>query len=279
MAQQRTDILLPPGRLVQGSIYKPRTTDAEGKPLVVKVGPDAGKPRVDFYLAVAIPKTPGQTHWNQTEWGAKIFAAGAAAFPQQHLSRDFAWKIEDGDSTEVNKKGRRPSDNEGWRGNWVVKASGGYAPKTYQRNAGGQIEQVDTPDFIKPGYYVQLSGNVSGNGSVTQPGIYVNHGMVLFLGYGPEIYSGPDANAVFGAAPAALPPGASAVPAGVTAMPVAAPTPPVIVPPAPGFLAPPLPPAAPVRRLTAKAAGATYEQLIGAGWTDALLVSNGLMEA
>ena len=31
--------------------------------------------------------------------------------------------------------------------------------------------------------------------------------------------------------------------------------------------------------MTAKAAGATYEAMIGAGWTDALLVQHGMMTA
>lgn len=47
------------------------------------------------------------------------------------------------------------------------------------------------------------------------------------------------------------------------------------IPPAPNA-APPVP-TAPVRVMTAAAQGATYEQLITAGWTDALLVQHGMM--
>jgi hypothetical protein len=39
------------------------------------------------------------------------------------------------------------------------------------------------------------------------------------------------------------------------------------------------PPAAPARQMTAKAGGATYEQLIANNWTDQLLVQHGLMVA
>lgn len=70
--------------------------------------------------------------------------------------------------------------------------------------------------------------------------------------------------------PPTQPPVAQA-PAPVSAPPVAAPpTPPT--PPVP-VAAPP----APVRKLTEKAAGATYEQLIAKGWTDKMLIEHGLM--
>jgi hypothetical protein len=39
------------------------------------------------------------------------------------------------------------------------------------------------------------------------------------------------------------------------------------------------PPAAPIRQMTAKAAGATYEAMIAAGWTEALLVQHGYLAA
>ena len=45
----------PVGRLVAGSLYKGQDKDAEGRPLVVKNGPQAGQPRLDFYFAIAIP--------------------------------------------------------------------------------------------------------------------------------------------------------------------------------------------------------------------------------
>lgn len=243
MANQRQDILFPVGRMVAGSCYKPRDKDAEGKPLVVKNGPDAGKPRVDFFIAVAIPKTPGHTHWSQTPWGQTILAAGAAAFPQQYQSPKFAWKIEDGDSQVPNTRGRKPCDNEGWPGHWVVKLSGGYAPKVCTADGSQPILEEDA---VKAGYYVQVFGNVSGNGSVQQPGVYLNHSAVALAGYGPEIRQGLDTTSVgFGGA---LPPGASATPIGAMVPPAAvAPAVgapalqmPGIVPPAAAVTPPPL---------------------------------------
>ena len=49
-------------------------------------------------------------------------------------------------------------------------------------------------------------------------------------------------------------------------------------PAGPEALVPVAPPAAPVRRMTAKAGGHSYETLISGGWTDATLVQHGLME-
>lgn len=260
MAQQRIDILFPEGRLVMGSAYKPRDKDAEGKPLLIKNGPDAGKPRVDYFVGVAIPKIPGHAHWANTDWGQKILQAGAAAFPQLYQSPKFAWKIEDGDSQVPNGKGRKPCDNEGWKGCWVVKFSGGYAPKIFQQPTPGTFVEVTTPDALKAGYWVQVSGNVSGNGSAQQPGVYLNHSALLFTRADTEISQGLDAATAFagaavsqgslgGAAPAfaapvlpgtvgvgmpGLPaPGAAVLPA------MAAPVAQVAVAPQPAFLAVP----------------------------------------
>lgn len=283
----RTDFLLPVGRIVQGSLYNGNTTNDKGEPLLVKTGANKGQPRTEFYFAVAVPKTPGHTHWAQTEWGAKIYGAGAAASPALYQSRAFSWKIEDGDSTEPNKRGKRPCDQQGFPGNWIVKMSGGYAPRVFQRDAAGNYQQM-TDAIVKLGHYVQASGDASGNNSAESPGVYLNHQMVLFVGYGPEIVVGPDAASVFGAGPAGLPAGVSAVPLGVAAMPVAAPAmpampampavAPVVVTPNPAFLAPTVPPALPVPVVptapagpvpTAKliASGFTAEKMMSSGWT------------
>ena len=54
--QNLTQILTPVGRLVQGDCFEPQTTDAEGKPLLIKNGPNAGQPRVEYFMAIAVPK-------------------------------------------------------------------------------------------------------------------------------------------------------------------------------------------------------------------------------
>lgn len=172
---------------------------------------------------------------------------------------------------------------------------------------------------------MEANFTVESNNSTQTAGLYLNHSMVCFRGYGAEITFGPDvASAGFGKAP--LPAGASAVPLGGTPMPplpngaaaapvpmsapvagatppppmayappVAAPVPvvpnvgfvqvpppagPVVMPPPPSIPAVAVPPPAPpVRQMTAAAGGATYESMIAAGWTDALLVQHGMMLA
>ena len=327
MANAAVNITSPVGRLVAGSLYDAQDKDAEGKPLVIKNGPNAGQQRVDFFFAVAIPKESGHTHWAQTDWGAKIWAQGHAEFPQAAQSPDFSWKIVDGDSQVANKNGKRPCDREGYRGCWVIHLSSGFAPKIYNRDG---TAPINDPGAVKLGYYIQANFNVAGNGSRSNPGVYLNHSMVALSAYGEEIFVGPDVSqAGFGAA--ALPAGAMATPPGGFApaapvaplaapapvaplaapapvAPLAAPAPvavapnpvavapnPVAVAPNPGFLnvpgvtpapsavpvpaAPPVAtaPTPPARLLTTLAQGATYEQLIGAGWTDATLIQNGLM--
>lgn len=281
-----TNVTLPVGRAIRGSVHKGYDKDGTGKPLVVKHGPNAGKPRVEFFFTVAVPKTPGHTHWNQTEWGQQIWAVGQQAFPRVYETPGFAWKILDGDSNVPNKEGHRPCDMEGAPGNWLVRLSGGYAPRVYQRDANGKVQQVPSDvEVVKLGHFIQAHITVESNKSVQTPGLYLNHSMVLHVGYGPEITVGPDANAVFGNAPTALPPGASTTPqlsapplAPVAAAATAAP---VAVAPNPAILAPVLPPAAPppvaAKRMTEKAGGAPYESFIQQGWNDALLVQHGYM--
>lgn len=266
---QRINITSPVGRVVMGSLYNPSTTDAEGKPLVVKTGPNAGQPRVNYFFALAIPKG-AEPHWAHTPWGQQIWGVGNQAFPNAAQSPAFAWKIEDGDSQIPNKKGRKPCDNEGWKGHWILKFSGGFAPKVYQQEGAGYV-QVMQKDFCKPGYFVEVAFSVEGNGSQSQPGVYLNHSMVCFRAYGQEIQFGPDvASAGFGASPlpagASMTPPAGAIPmpqpAAAGVMPGAVPTMPLPpgmpqgLPQVPGVAPLPLPPAGSVPMPSAPVPGA-----------------------
>ena len=215
----RINVTTPVGRIVMGDLYKGSTTDAEGKPLVVKTGPNAGQPRANYFFALPIPKT-GEPHWAHTAWGKQIWEVGCRAFPNAAQSPAFAWKIEDGDSQIPNKRGRKPCENEGWPGHWVLKFSGGFAPKIYEQQNGGYVLLTE-PGRVKPGYFAEVALSVEGNGSQSQPGVYLNHSMVCFRAYGQEIVFGPDVNAAgFGQSP--LPAGASMTPpAGAIPMPQA----------------------------------------------------------
>lgn len=310
---QSVEILTPVGRLVMGSLYKPQTTDIDGKPLLVKNGPSAGQPTQRYFFALGIPKDGSGKHWAETPWGAKIWQTGHGSFPQgQAQSPTFAWKIVDGDSQVPNGKGIKPASREGYPGHWVLSFSSGFAPKLYRLDQANQPTPWVDVDAINLGDYVEVLGNVAGNDNLLKSGVFLNHSMVCFRGYGQRIIVGPDPTQVgFGAA--AAPAGVSAVPVGATLAPGAvagtplppgtamAPPPPaaaaaVVVQPSTTYMAPPgavaapisgaipLPPGAaaavatpPGRQMTPKANGATYEQLIAAGWSDDTLRSEGLM--
>lgn len=239
----KINLTTPVGRIVQGSLYDPSTTDQQGDPLVVKTGPNKGQPRVDYWFKLAIPKNPGETHWANTAWGQQIWTLGHQAFPQVAGHPSFSWKIEDGDDAtpNIDRKGKRNCDNEGWAGHWIIKFSGGFAPKCFRQEGAGFV-QIMEKDFIKPGYFVEVAMTVDSNNNPTKPGVYVNHGMVCFRAYGPEIVFGPDvASAGFGQTP--LPAGASM-------------TPPPSTVPLPGVTPAPL---APVNAVSPPPAGVPYQ--------------------
>lgn len=275
------EILLPVGRMIGGSLYTPQPkTDNFGKPKV-----DAqGKPMTGFNFGVAIAKTPGHTHWSQSEWGAKIRGVGVAAFPAMADNPSFAWKIIDGDSQIPNKKGRKPAGQEGYPGNWVLWFSQTWAPKLCTADGSAELTQ---PEAVMPGDWVQVYSSVKGNAPSPTPGVYLNPLAVALVGYhqsGRITVSTVDTKSVgFGAAVA---PGVVlAAPVGAMVPPPApaAPAAPAVVTPNTAFLAgpppvaPPAPPAPPARQMTPAAGDTPYEAYIASGWTDALLVQNGLM--
>lgn len=207
-----TDLLLPPGRLVAGSLVKPNTTDWQGNPLTTKTGPNAGQPRIEYFFAVAIAKG-AETHWSQSEWGQVIYGVAAQAWPGGEAQRpDFSWKITDGDSQVPNKRNVAPCTKVGYPGHWVIGFSSGFAPNMYTADGTQQLMAVaGQPDPINCGDYVQVFCKIASNMNQGNPGIYINHSMVALAGFGERITSGPDAAAVgFGGAP--LPVGASATP-------------------------------------------------------------------
>jgi len=291
----KVNITSPVGRIVQGSLYEPSRTDQQGNPLVTKTGANAGQPRVDYWFKLAIPKGTEQ-HWAQTPWGQQIWNVGNQAFPNYAQTPRFSWKIEDGDDATPNpeRKGRKNCDTEGFKGHWIIRFSGGFAPKVYQQEGAGYV-QVMQKDFCKPGYFVEVAMTVDSNGNDSKPGVYLNHSMVCFRAYGQEIQFGPDVSSA-GFGQSALPAGASmtppagaipmpqalapvgytpppvpGMPAGAPALPGAPVVAPVVAPGMPGVpipvtpnpsfvqVPPPATSVAPVRQMTAAANGATYE--------------------
>lgn len=303
MSEVKTEFLTPVGRLVAGDCFRGNDKDAEGNPLVYKTGANAGQPREEFYIGLAIPKTdPGVG-----ELYNKIMTVAKQSFPSLFdaagncISPKFAFKFTDGDSQVPNGKGIKPCDREGYPGHWVFSFSGGFASKCY--STGGASVLTD-PDSIKKGYFIRIYGHIRGNGSMQQPGIFLNHSMVELVAFGDVISSGPDGSAVFGGAPVgALPPGASTTPLaptttiaqGIPGVQQAAVIPGVIpgvqqaavipgavgaqgipgVQPAPDFLngpaavqAPVTPPPPAVEQFSVQGNVYTREQLLGFGWSN-----------
>jgi hypothetical protein len=260
----------PAGRMVMGDLYRPQTKDMDGKPLVIKQGPNAGQATQKYFFALAIAKGQ-ETHWSQTGWGAVIWKAGHDLFGAASDTPTFAWKVVDGDSQIPNKKGVKPCSREGYPGHWVLSFTSQYVPKIYIQATPGNWEAYPVEGAVKNGYFLQVNGNIDGNYSKTNPGIFLYHAMVGYIAKGVEIFSGPDvADVGFGTGP--LP--AGAIPIGDNEVFV-----PQTPPPNPAILMPPIPTPAPQRVMTPAAKGFTYEQMLAAGWTDAQLIQNGMMLA
>lgn len=279
-----TNFTSPVGRMVQGDIFKPRTTDQQGNPLTIKSGPNAGQPRTDYFVALAIPK-------DSPEWPAfkaAVDAEAKAAWPQgQYASPKFSNKIIDGDGVDDN--GKPNSAKPGFAGHWVVRFSTGFAPAVWARSKvlpehmrGPDPEgfiQVTDPAVVKRGYFIRVAGNVASNQNAQSPGLYMNYNMVEFVGYGDEIHTGPTASEAFGA-PATAPVGGPVPTAAAPTASAPAPTQiashgdaPASAPePYTGYAEAPAP-AAP--QMTPKANGVTYEAFIAKGWTDEQLRAQG----
>jgi hypothetical protein len=299
MAREYVDLLLPVGRMVFGQVDKPRKIlDAKtNQPVLNK----DGTPREEYAVGHAIAKG-GETHWNQTQWGAQIWAMGQKQWPNgQFNAPTFAWKITDGDSQVPNKKGNKPCDREGYPGHWVLALSNMTAPQLTDRL--GKTALTDRTAIV-PGRYVQPFISMSSNESTDSPGLYLNLRVVALSGWGEDIVSAAyvDPSTIgFGGA---LPAGASELPQGQPTgappasqaqyvasapPPAAAPAPTAVTPnhqfanpgaapaPAAPAPAPSAPPPQPQKRMTAKAV-TTYDEYIKAGWSDEVMIREGVLE-
>lgn len=200
------EFMTPVGRLIQGHPMDIKTVidDKTNLPKINK----RGEEQQEVYVGIAIVKGNEQ-HWNQTEWGALIWAAGQAGWPQgEWQAATFAWKIIDGDSTIPNKKGKRPCDQEGMPGHWVINAKNGWVPDCFANGNYGQ--QVMRKETFKCGDYVRLVITSEGNAPSQSPGVYVNLAGCELVRAGQPIVSATsiDAQATFGSAAAVMPAGA-----------------------------------------------------------------------
>ncbi|MGL4755293.1 MAG: ssDNA-binding protein [Aeromonadaceae bacterium] len=263
--------LSPVGRLVAGSFFDVQKKDHKGR--------DLTEDKYHWFVALAYPKTPGVTHFSQesADMFKAVWQAGATDFPAGDYNKpDFHWKIEDGDGEN--------RDKVGYAGHWIVKfkRSCKIDPVKICDSA---YKPVINPDVAKRGYYYVVDGSVSGNGQVGDDtaGMFINMNMVMLVGVGDEIVSGPSAREVFGGANFQLPPGARPAGAPMQQAPAAAPSPvPQQAAPAPVATHAPTPAPAPapaVERWTPVSqqaiASPDHKAWLAQGWTEDTLVSNG----
>ena len=279
------EITTPVGRVVGGHpmVSRANKDDVTGLPKMQK---DGITPSTSVYVGLAIPKG-AETHWNQTEWGAQIYAEALAAWPAgEYQQPTFSWKVTDGDSQIPNKKMKKPCDREGYPGHWIIQASTGLgAVKCYNVGKYNPLtDLIQQKEMIKPGDYARLVLNVKSNESTQTAGMYINPEIFELYQAGQAIIleSEPDAAGTLGASVAQLPVGALIDTNMPTAAPVAgvapiaapvvsvAPIAPVVAPgtvaPAPDFLAPPIPGAV-VTQKNYNGQIVTVETLTASGWT------------
>lgn len=254
------------GRIVAGHPMKDQNRFDDNGVKIIK----DGKELTQRYIGLAIPKN-GQTDWKNTEWGRVFYLEGTNAVngykngEDQHPS--FSWKITDGDSTIPNKRGKKPCEQQGYAGCWIVHISTELPYGCYHVGKYDPIQAIQNPDEITCGdnarVLVDVKPNRRKDGSAAKtPGIYVNPRLLELSSKGEPIVteaSGPSASAVFGGgAPAPTPAPAAAAPA----------TP----PPATDLLVTP-PPVAPVEeKYNVNGTVYTRSQLLNMpGWTEAHL--------
>lgn len=246
MAKQ--EVLFPPGRFVWGDLYTPQDKDAEGKPMVIKSGPNAGQPTSKYNFGVAIPKG-GEQHWAQTQWGQILWIAGHAGLATAgQLGDQFAWKVKDGDDARPGrirngKPTPAPKDRKGYPGHWVVSLSTQFPCQLFTVLGVQKPVPFEQAGAINPGDYIQVYGTADYNGAANNPGLFISPSVAVLCGYGERITTGVDVSQIaFGGQMA----GTSAVPLGGAAVPGATPTNPAApaVPGAP-MAAAPAPVAAP----------------------------------
>jgi len=203
MGQVKTGV----GRIIWGHPSRGQQRKDDNDQVVMK----DGQPVIQWVFGVAFPKAEFQAMvWPEMHGEAvKLYPGGN--FPQ-----DFAWKYKDGD-TALDKNGKPLREKEGYAGCYVWTISTeAFAPPVFKWD-GRQYVQLDEKG-IKTGDYVLIALNIVGHGAngKKKAGLYMNPLAIEHVGYGAEIFNGPDAMQLFGGQQYQLPQGASATPVAPT---------------------------------------------------------------
>ncbi|ATS92104.1 hypothetical protein HMSP1_59 [Sinorhizobium phage HMSP1-Susan] len=229
MADKETlQLVLPPGRMISGSVQEMKKVDHKGNALT--------EDKWHWYIGLAVEKARVGNVLNDI-FGLACRGYQSNPFVMSLINlgltpplgqQGFHWKIKDGDATDPATG--QPMYEHG-RGCWIFHLSNRFPIKTCD----AQNRDID-PKLIERGYYVDAGISVSINGSTdATAGVYLNLQAVRLLGRGEIIQGGASADQIFGGAfSGALPAGASMAP--VT--PAGAGMPPMPGQPAPGMPAP-----------------------------------------
>ncbi len=312
----QTPINFPPGRMVYGSVNnaQPKKNN-DGTPKLDKNGQPMLSFNFGVAFAKGAERHWAETPWGALIWatGHADWPNGEAQrtdFAWKVIDGDSQVP----GKPHMGKPGRKPCDKEGFKGHWVVSFSSVQAPRAFTMvEPSGQILgrarelQPHEVAMVAPGHYIEVQGSTVGN-KAQSPGLYMNPSGICLRGFGTPIVSGPEVDAgAFGqgAAPVGM---STTLPQGMAPQPPAAAPAASYIPPAPGAVAPvvpasvpapnlvpnpavlsvpgvpaapvaapPVPPAPPAARvMSAKAGGATYEQFVALGWTDAMMAAEGM---
>lgn len=239
MAGTGTPFTSPVMRLIQGGMQLQLKKNRDKTPKLDK----NGQPVYECFFAGAIPKlidNGAGVMIDNPDVGtfyALIHAKARESFPHLFNTPDgqcshkrFAWKMVDGDGRDDD--GEELANKPGFAGNWVFKFATRYAPQLCHYGKYDPRDRIvnimdatntkivtSVDDIIKKGYFIRVAGTVDGNGvqpgeKEAVPGMYLSPNLVELVAFGDVIIGGPDAAAIFGAAPAItrLPPGASTTP-------------------------------------------------------------------
>ena len=214
MATKLDGLFTPGGRLVMGSLTEKDDKDYDGKAI-----PDE---KQRYFFGVAVPKdAPGVMELINSIW--VMAATDYASVPlvmnqinQGLAAKDFAWKIDDGDTPTYDQKtGQLKTTPDYILGCYIFKFSTQFEFDACDAN-GVQIARGD----IKNGDYVDVMFNSSVNGKMDDTaGIYLNPLAIRRLGFGKAIVSGVSASQAFAGRAAVAPAGATTMPTASGAMP------------------------------------------------------------
>ena len=210
MTEVSTDV----GRIVWGNpAVAQQKRDPKTKAVIL--GND-GQPIVQWAWGVAFPKQQFQ----QLIW--PTMAAEAAKGYPNGTPQKFAWKYNDGDG--IDGDGKPFNTREGYAGCYVLTVSTqAFAPPIWKRE-NGVYRQID-PKEIKTGDYIAMTLDINLHVPTDRthtPSLYINPKGIELVGFGKEIVTTADPNAMFGGRTYQLPPEASQTPvysAGTVGMP------------------------------------------------------------